>query len=198
MGKGSSVAAVMMLGALLSLDTPARSDEAGCAALAEWVKSTVAAAARERRPGAGAESLEGGGDRLASPLNGPHTCGDTAAVASRAFGEAIRSVNVTLAWNGDWIRPGDYCLSHDLRQCYPSHHPLAPLPAPSEFAFVYGTWRSLTRALESQMPYGTPGDLSHFTETSLDAARFSGVQAVPGTGAETLRDLADDRSRPRR
>jgi hypothetical protein len=115
-------------------------------------------------------------------------------VASRAFGEALRGLNVRLAWSGDWIRPGDYCLSHRLDQCYPSHDPLSPLPPPSEFAFVHKAWRSVTRALASQMPYGTQGDLSSFSDASLDAALSAELHATFGGGVASCDTRCRSRS----
>jgi hypothetical protein len=190
--KGNFVRAAIVLGALTLTGTNARADEAGCAALASGVKAAVAAAARSRD----ADQFEssGAGRRDVLTLSGRYTCSATAAVASRAFGEALRGMNFRLAWNGDWIRPGDYCLSHHLDQCYPSHDRFSPLPPPSEFAFVQRTWGSVTRALASQMPYGIDGDFSNFSDASLDSALSEELRtSVSGS----LRNAMRDRGAPR-
>ena len=158
----------ILLCALTSAGTSARADDAGCAVLAEWVKAAVAAATGRRDP----ELFDGPGtgSRLRPTPSGRYTCSATAAVASRAFGEALRALNLRVAWNGDWTGSGGYCLGHDLDQCHPSHDRFSALPPPDEFAFVQRTWRDLRRALASQMPFGFVGDLSSFNDASLDAA----------------------------
>jgi hypothetical protein len=193
--QGSMARAAILLCATTLASTGARADEAGCAVLAGWVTAGVVAVARDRGLGVAESVNAGAGGRWLPAADGRYTCGATAAVASRAFGEAVRGLNVRLAWNGDWIRPGDYCFSHRLDQCYPSQDPLSPLPPPSEFAFVQQAWASVTRALRSQMPYGTDGDLSSFNDASIVAALSTELRtAVAGT----LRDAARDRGPQRR
>lgn len=180
MAKGNIAQTALLLCALTYAGTSARADDAGCAALADWVKTGVTAAVRDRGPGMHESGAPGSAGRLLPAPAGRYTCSATTKVASRAFGEALRGLSVRLAWSGDWIRPGDYCLSHRLDQCYPSHDPSSPLPPPSEFAFVHRAWRSVTRALASQMPYGTQGDLSSFSDASLDAALSTELRAAFG------------------
>lgn len=200
MAKGNMVQGAVLLCAAALTDTSALADEAGCAALAGWVKTGVAAAARERGLSVHESVEAGSGSRLVPASAGRYTCSATTAVASRAFGEALLGLNVQLAWNGDWIRPGDYCLSHRLDQCYPSQDPLSPLPPPSEFAFVHQAWRSVTRALASQMPYGIDGDLSSFNDASLDTVLLTELRASfdGSVRAESLRNMAGERARQRR
>lgn len=179
MATGNVVWRVALLAAAAAAAAPATADEAGCAALAERVKVGVAALARDRGLAA-AHATSGSAPRVADAIGGPHTCSATAAIASRAFNDALRGLNLRLAWNDDWLRPGDYCQSHYLEQCYPRHDRFAPLPPPSDFAFVARAWQSVTRALASQMPYGTGGDLSSFTDASLESALASEFRATFG------------------
>jgi len=180
MAKGNIARAALLLCAVTFVNASARADQAGCIALAGWVKAGVQAAARDRGFRVQEWGNAGGGSRLVPALAGRYTCSATAEVASRAFGEALQGLDLQLAWNGNWIRPGDYCLSHDLSQCYPSHNRSTPLPPPSEFAFVHRAWGSMTRALASQMPYGTEGNLSSFSDASLDAALSVELGAIVG------------------
>ena len=185
MAKANLVRASILLGALTAAGTSPRADEAGCAVLARWVTTSVTAVARDRGSSLHESGTGGRAGRLPLASGGRYTCSATAAVASRAFGEALRGLQVDLAWGGDWIRPGDYCLSHHLDQCYPSHRPLSPLPPPSEFAFVHQAWRGVTRALASQMPYGVAGDLSSFSDASLAAALSAELRATYGRSLPT-------------
>ena len=185
--KGNFARAAILLCASTPAGTNALADEVGCSVLAGRVKAGVAAAARD----SDADSFESSGtdNRLMPTLSGRFTCSSTAAVASRAFGEALRGMDVRLAWNGDWIRPGDYCLSHKLDQCYPSHDRFSPLPPPAEFAFVQRTWRGVIRALATQMPYGIDGDFSSFSDTSLDSALSEELGTpVAGSARKVMRD----------
>lgn len=202
MAKGKTAQAAILLCAVMLTGAGAQADEAGCAALAAWVKAGVAAAARERGFGVHGSDNPGSGSRLAAVPAGRYTCSATAAVSSRAFGEALRGLDVRLAWTddsrGNWIRPGDYCLSHDLSQCYPSHSRTSPLPPPAEYAFVHRAWQSTTRALASQMPFGTEGDLSSFSAASLESALSAELAAVFGPRAGLWRDKAHHRGSRRR
>lgn len=197
MARRNCIPVIILLAANAAAATAA-ADEVGCAALAERVKAGVAAVARER--GLHLPDTVAGSAIGASPaIGGPYTCSATAAVTSRAFGDALRGLNLRLAWTDDWIRPGDYCQSHYLDQCYPRHDRFSPLPPPNDFAFAARAWRSVTRALASQMPYGTGGDLSSFTDSSLDAALSSELRAAFGEAlpAGGLREVAPRESRRR-
>lgn len=195
MAKGNIAPGAILLCVLTYAGASAQADEAGCAALAGWVKAGVTAAARDRGLSGHQAGSAGSGGRLLPAPSGRYTCNETAAVSSRAFGEALRGLNVQLAWNGDGIRPGDYCSSHHLDRCYPSHDPFSPLPPPSGLAFVHQAWRGLARALASQMPYGTVGDLSSFSDASLDAALSSELRT---SIAGSLRDAVAEGGARRR
>jgi hypothetical protein len=141
----------------------------GCAALAEQLRSSVSAAVREyrRQEPARLGTLSQRRELIQATGGGQHLCGDTAAVASRAFVQALLGFGFRISWNRDWIAPGDYCLSHDIRQCHPSGDPFSPLPPNRDFAFVYKAWQAVTEALAVQMPYGTAGDLVNFSDGSF-------------------------------
>ena len=172
MKKWNSAAATILLVAPLTGGAQPQFASEGCNALAEQVRSSVARAVREYRrqepphPGSRAQRR----DLIEVTGGGQHLCADTAAVASRAFTQALQGFDFRISWNREWITPGDYCLSHDIRQCYPSGDPFSPLPRNRDFAFVYKAWRGVTEALASQMPYGTAGDLVNFSDGSLAAS----------------------------
>jgi hypothetical protein len=73
--------------------------------------------------------------------------------------------------------PGDYCLSHDLSQCYPSQHPFSPSLPPIHVAFIYDAWTAVRKAVTSQMPFGTAIGVSQFIPESLDAVLSSSLEA---------------------
>jgi hypothetical protein len=79
-------------------------------------------------------------------------------------------------WTGSPMNPGDYCLSHDLSQCYPSQHPFNPSLPPIHVAFIYHAWTAVRKAVTSQMPFGTATGVSQFTPESLDAVLSSSLK----------------------
>ncbi|HUD97492.1 MAG TPA: hypothetical protein VMO24_08110 [Woeseiaceae bacterium] len=172
MEKRNSAAAAILLAASLTCGAQPRVSSDGCAALAEQVRSSVSAAVREyrRQEPARLGTLSQRRDLIEVTGGGQHLCGDTAAVASKAFVQALHGFDFRISWNRDWIAPGDYCLSHDLRQCYPSGDPFSPLPPHRDFAFVNKAWLGVTEALAAQMPYGTAGDLVNFSDGSFATA----------------------------
>ncbi len=172
MKKWNSAAVTILLVTPLTGGTQPQVTGEGCSALAEQVRSSVSQAVREyRRQGpAGLDTRSQRRDLIEVTSRGQHLCGDTAAVASRAFTQALQGFDFRITWNREWITPGDYCLSHDIRQCYPSGDPFSPLPPSRDFAFVYKAWRGVTEVLAAQMPYGTAGDLVNFSDGSLAAS----------------------------
>jgi hypothetical protein len=172
MKKWNSAAVTILLVVPLTGDAQPRFASEGCNALAEQVRSSVSLAVREyrrqepSRPGSHLQRR----DLIGVTGGGQHLCADTAAVASQAFTQALQGFDFRITWNRDWITPGDYCLSHDISQCYPSGDPFSPLPPSRDFAFVYKAWRGVTETLASQMPYGTAGDLVNFSDGSLAAS----------------------------
>ena len=151
----------------------------GCAVLRELVRNSVHASAIEygvNRRVAVAPSYRRDG-AVGSTRAGRLACANTAEEASRAFTEALGALNMPVAWNKGPMNPGDYCLSSDLRHCYPSQDPLSPMLSPEQVAFVGGAWKGVRRAVASHMPFGTANGLSRFTSGSLDAALASNLNA---------------------
>lgn len=184
MKKRNSAAATILLVTSLTCGAQPQGTSDGCATLAEQVRSSVSLALREYRrlEPARLSTRSQRRDFIEVTSGGQHLCGDTAAVASRAFTQALHGFDFRIAWNRDWISPGDYCLSHDIGQCYPSGDPFSPLPPNRDFAFVYKTWQGVTEALAAQMPYGTAGDLVNFSDgllaTSLATQSSQTLRAV--------------------
>lgn len=171
MKKWNSAAVTILLVTPLTGGTQPQVTGEGCSALAEQVRSSVLLAMREYRQQEPARFDTRAHRRdLIEVTGGQHLCGDTAAVASRAFTQALQGFDFRISWNREWISPGDYCLSHDIRQCYPSGDPFSPLPRNRDFAFVYKAWQGVTEVLAAQMPYGTAGDLVNFSDGSLAAS----------------------------
>jgi hypothetical protein len=169
MEKRNSAAAAVLLAASLTCGAHARVSSDGCAALAEQLRSSISAAVRDyrRQEPARLGTLSERRELIEVTDGGRHLCGDTAAVASRAFVQALHGFDFRISWNRDWIAPRDYCSSHDIRQCYPSGDPFTPLPPNRDFDFVYKVWQGVTEALAAHMPYGTAGDLVNFSDGSF-------------------------------
>ena len=155
MAKGIlATAALLAVAAAPTL--PAHADD-GCEVLKERVKARVYASATEfaiDRPAVRVHTFNRGG-AVGSIISGRQTCGSTIEVTTKAFSESLASLNMPVGWNGQSpMDRGDYCLSHDLRQCYPSQSPLFPSLSPNQLAFVHDAWRGVRDAVASQMPYG--------------------------------------------
>ena len=171
MAKGTLASAALLSVALAST-VSAHADD-GCAVLKELVRTSVYASATEfavdRR--VAREHTVGRSGAVGSTVTGRQACGSTIEVTTKAFSESLASLNMPVGWNRQPpMDRGDYCLSHDLRQCYPSQSPLFPSLSPSELAFVHDAWKGVRNAVASQMPYGAASDLSQFTSGSLDSA----------------------------
>ena len=152
----------------------------GCAVLRELVMNSVHASAIEygvNRRVAVAPSYRRDG-AVGSTGAGRLACAKTVEEASRAFTEALGALNMPVAWNKGRRSPGDYCLSGDLSQCYPSQDPLSPMLLPNQAAFVYDAWKGVRGAVASHMPFGTANGLSRFTSGSLDAALSLNLNAT--------------------
>jgi hypothetical protein len=78
------------------------------------------------------------------------------------------------------MNPGDYCISRDLRECYPSQHPLNPSLPPSHVAFLDDAWAGVRKGIALQMPFGTATGVSQFTLESLDATLSSSLKSSVG------------------
>jgi len=171
MAKGILAPAALLSVALAST-VFARADD-GCEALKELVKTSVYASATEfvvDRPAVGMHTF-GRGGAVGSTISGRQACGSTIEVTTRAFSESLASLNMPVSWNRQPLMDrGDYCLSHDLRQCYPSQSALFSSLSPNQLAFVHDAWKGVRDAVTAQMPYGPASDLSQFTSGSLDSA----------------------------
>jgi hypothetical protein len=171
MAKGILATAALLSVAATST-VPARADS-GCEVLKQLVKTSVYASATEfavDRPSLRVQPL-GRSGAVGSTLSGRQACGSTIEATTKAFSESLASLSMPVAWNRQPpMDRGDYCLSHDLRQCYPSQSPLFPSLSPNELAFVHDAWKGVRNAVALQMPYGTASGLSQFTSGSLDSA----------------------------
>lgn len=171
MAKGIFATAALFSVALAS--TISAHAEEGCVALKELVKSSVYASATEfavERPTVPVHAF-GRSGAVGSTISGRQACGSTIEVTTKAFSESLASLNMPVGWNRQPpMDSGDYCLSHDLRQCYPSQSPLSSSLGPNQLAFVHDAWKGVRDAVVSQMPYGSASNLSQFTAGSLDSA----------------------------
>jgi hypothetical protein len=158
-----------------------RADD-GCDVLKEKVRTNVYASATEFAADTLAQGIVSTGQAgaVGSTLSGSQTCISTAQATTRGFSEALAALNMPLIWTSGPMNPADYCLSHDLRQCHPSQHPLNPSLPPSHVAFVYDAWTGVHKGIASQMPFGSAIGVSQFTLESLDAALSSSLKTYVG------------------
>ena len=167
MAKRVSATAALLSIALTSTAS-AHADD-GCVALEELVKTSVYASVSEfvvERITVRVHAF-GRSGTVGSTMSGRQACGSTSEVTTKAFSESLASFRMSVGWNRQpAMDGGDYCLSPDLRQCYPSLSSLSP----EQLAFVRDAWMGVRNAVASQMPYGTASNLSQFTSGSLDAA----------------------------
>jgi hypothetical protein len=179
----------------------ARADD-GCDVLKEKVSANVYASATEfsRDNLNRVVDTSGKTGAVGSTLSGGQTCVNTAHATSRGFSEVLADLGMPVMWTGSPMNPGDYCLSHDLSQCYPSQHPLNPSLPPNHVAFIYDAWTGVRKAVTLHMPFGTATGVSQFTPESLDAVLSSSLKAyVDGPlyssyhGFETTRSKAISR-----
>jgi len=164
---------------LLATYAPAARADDGCDVLKEKVRTNVYASATEFATDNLARGIDATGrtGAVGSTLSGGQSCINTAQATTRAFSEALAALNMPVTWNISPTNPGDYCLSHDLRQCYPSQHPFSPSLPPNHAAFIYDAWTGVRKGVTSQMPFGTATGVSQFTPESLDAALASSLKA---------------------
>lgn len=155
----------------------------GCAVLEKLVEASVHAAATGHRLQGGTLRQARAGraaDRsgaVASAAEG-EVCGATVAAATRAFSRALATLNLPVVWNYPQPNPGVHCWHVDLTKCFPYMDPSQPPFPPSQAAFAYDAWKGVRSAVASQMPLGTGGGVSTFTEVSLDAALSSQLEAA--------------------
>jgi hypothetical protein len=171
---------ILALAAILAATHTVEANAAdGCTILEDLVKRSVHASATEyypRQPARRVHSFARGGS-VGSTVTGKQACPNTAEVTTRAFSRALAGLNMPISWNRRGpMNPGDYCLSGDLSQCYPSQYPLYPSMGPHQMAFVYDAWKGVRRAVAAQMPFGTAAGLAQFNPDSLEVALSSSLQ----------------------
>jgi hypothetical protein len=171
-------ASAAFLAFLLATSSQTVHADDGCDVLKEKVRTNVYASATEFARDNLVRRIDTSGQTgaVGSTLSGSQTCVNTAHATSRAFGEALATLGVAVMWTGSPMNPGDYCLSHDLSQCYPSQHPFNPSLPPIHVAFIYHAWTAVRKAVTSQMPFGTATGVSQFTPESLDAVLSSSLK----------------------
>ena len=170
MAKGA-VASAIFFSVALSSAIPAQADD-GCDVLKELVRTSVRTLATEvalDHSSVRAYSPDRSGS-VGSTTAGPQSCGSTIEATTKAFSDALASLNMPVSWNRNQVGRDDYCPGDDLHQCYPSQYALLSSMRPSQLAFVHDAWMGVRRAVASQMPFGTASGLSQFTFGSLDAA----------------------------
>ncbi|MEX0709133.1 MAG: hypothetical protein WD078_14305 [Woeseia sp.] len=178
-----SALAIAMLG-LAALPAKAYAQavtDAGCLALAAAVKAGVHDAAVRAGNGA-APPVRVARHRQRAMRQAlttrPVSCGRTAAVASAAFRDALAGLSMAVSWDDRGpMNPGDYCLSHDLAQCYPGTTELAPLSA-SQHLFVQDAWQGVRAGIRQQMPFGTASDITRFRADDLSATLAISLSAT--------------------
>jgi hypothetical protein len=172
MAKGTFATAILLaLASGATFAQPSRSDD-GCGVLQRLVQNGVHAAATQfavHRVG-----LVNGRNGINPSRARRQLCRSTVEATTRAFGEALAALNMSVRWNGP-MDPGDYCLSGDLSQCYPGPRAGEPMPPSNQLAFVYDAWKGVRNAVASQMPLGTASGVSAFTPASLDSALSSNL-----------------------
>jgi hypothetical protein len=181
-GTWASGCAFLLYAAALQAQGVAGGD--GCAVLEELVEASVHAAATEHplqgvtlRQARAGRALDRSG-AVASLAAEGEVCGATVEVATRAFSRALATLNLPVVWNYPQPNPGVHCWHVDLMKCFPHMDPSQPPLPPGQAAFVYDAWKGVRSALASQMPLGTAGGVSMFTEVSLDAALSSQLEAA--------------------
>lgn len=162
--KQVNLACVLLL-VLAPFATPAQpmlSNE-DCDVLEKLVKRHVWLAATEIRIRPAKRSL-----RLADTgLARRHICRRTPEVTTRAFGEALAALNMSIFREPP--NTGDYCSSGDLDQCYPGRMPDQPHLPGTRLAFVYDAWQGVRDAVQAHVKAGS-GGVALFSGASLDAA----------------------------
>jgi len=178
MAKRTFASAAVLFILLTAQSLTVRADD-GCDVLKEKVRTNVYASATEvstDNPARGIDPTRRAG-AVGSTLSGTQNCINTAEATTGAFSEALADLGMPVSWTGSPMNPGDYCLSHDLRQCFPSQHPFSPSLPPDHVAFIYDAWTGVRKGVTSQMPLGTAAGVSQFTPESLDATLAASLKA---------------------
>ena len=180
MAKGKFAIAAVLATAFGAANASTANAADGCDILEELVRKSVHASATEYRPDRPPTRLPsfGRAGSVGSTVSGNQACPNTAEVTTRAFSQALGALNMPITWNRRGpMDPGDYCLSGDLSQCYPSQYPLHPSLPPHQLAFVFDAWKGVRSAVAAQMPFGITTGLAQFTPDSLEVALSSSLQS---------------------
>ena len=180
MAKGKFAITAVLATAFGAADASTANAADGCDILEELVRKSVHASATEYRtdrPATRTRSFGRAGS-VGSTVSGNQACPNTAEVTTRAFSQALGALNMPIAWiRRGPMDPGDYCLSGDLSQCYPSQYPLHPSMPPHQLAFVFDAWKGVRTAVAAQMPFGTATGFVQFTSDSLEIALSSNLRS---------------------
>ena len=89
-------------------------------------------------------------------------CRATALTVSRAYSKALASAGIHVSWSQTMIPRGDYCLSHDLSQCYPQRNPYTPPTFAGDLYFIADTWRAMQQVINRTINRKVEPDTSRF------------------------------------
>jgi len=178
MARRTFAGALLALACAGTLAAPAQAQDvrdAGCVALGGVVSSSLYAAAS----GSGGNSMLQYRPAPRADGPSPSQCGRTAAVASGAFTKTFGALGIDVHWRGrnEPMDPGDYCLSGDLSQCYPSINDRVAVGSVNS-QFVQKSWQGISAAISQAMPYGTASDLSYFFEVDLASSIALSLRAT--------------------
>lgn len=172
MAKGNiATGLAALLAASVTLAQPARADD-GCTTLESLVQQSVYRAATEYEAALPRSkvSLHAGVPAYRQ------ACSRTVEVTTRAFARAMGDLGFSIGWFPPPPRPGDYCWSGDLTQCYPDRPAGGPGIPPNQLAFVHDAWKGVRSAVISHMRQGSSSGVSTFTRESLEASLWSSLQ----------------------
>ena len=65
------------------------------------------------------------------------------------------------------MHPGDYCLSHDISQCYPERHPMVPPGGYRDEVFMRLSWKAVQDTLVAGLGRGVVADAGSFDPADL-------------------------------
>lgn len=134
----------------------AQSLDEGCDVLGNVVQRSIAGVATHAQP-----------PRARSEF-GFYRCSATAATVTRAFTESMRLLQIKVLWESPGIPPGDVCLSHDLRQCYPGGGLFTDPDFPSDYQFMRETWNAIQSSLKLTIQREHAPDVSSFQAGTLE------------------------------
>lgn len=136
----------------------------GCGMLGDAVEQAVLTAASQggwqARNNILTAALSAGGTAYA-----PVACASTTETVSAGFHAGLRRVAINIGWNAA-THPIDHCLSHDLRQCYPTGH-VSDFGSHANLRFVLDGWAAIRTGVIGSMPGGPASNHSTFSAHSI-------------------------------